>query len=190
MFNEEECAMDSEHETKVIEKKDAKAYRTAGVAYFPVAAMFAVYVVLCMVIAVRMWNVTTDASGYGEYFIVWFVVFVLGKFYLFGAVMFAVVCALLGALLVWAGIALIKNAKNPDKLRTVKKAMDVFAIALAILLISAIPFILGVCRTVLRPMEEWKGFLLYGLMPFATSLVCVVLNRIAAHRFKTSNFVL
>ncbi len=182
--------MDSEHDTKVIEKKDAKAYRTAGVAYFPVAAMFAVYVVLCLIFAARMWDVSTDPSGYGEYFIVWFIVYFLKKFYLFGAVMFAVVCALLGALFVWAGIVLIKNAKDLDKLRTLKKAMDVFAIALAILIMSAIPFILGICRTVVRPLTEWKGFLLYGLMPFATSLVCVVLNRIAARRFKMSNFVL
>lgn len=182
--------MNDEENAKIIEKKDAEAYRSAGIAYFPVAAMFVVYLVFLIIFMAQMGKVSTDGGDYGEYFIVYLIVFFLKRFYMFGAIVFAIVCALLAALFVWSGITLIKDSKNLDKLRGIKKALDVHVLALIILILSAIPFILGICRTIVRPAEEWQGFLMYGLMPFAVSLVCVVFGRIAAHRFKKSNFIL
>ncbi len=182
--------MNAEENMKKTDRKEANSYRIAGITCFPVAAVFVVYLVFGLIFTVHMWKASIDAEGETQYFIVYFIAYFIGRFAVFGGIVFTLVNIAIGGMFILSGVRLIKDASNFTNLSGIKTYLKLsFSLSIVILIFSALPFILGFCRTVLRPEQEWRGFLLYGLMPFVTAAVCFVFNRIAVYRFKKSNLI-
>ena len=161
--------------------KHNKYFKAGGAVCFPLAAVCISVAVMLIIDFVKI--ISMPEVDVGEFFIVYFIVGAI-KFVLYVVYPTLIMIATAFSIgFIWSGIALIRQSCTPKT----KSAISLsFKCSLVICLVAIYPFINNTLSIIVHGYQEqyYLGFWL-GMVAFAFSMTCLVVNRITAKKWKS-----
>lgn len=167
-----------------LESGKNKYLTTAGISCLPMFLLFLTFAVISVIFFMGAFQ--NPEFNYGAYVPV--LILVVGaKILLFiGSIASAITFLVLAASYLWMGVSLIRQSDEEKGFQTLKRP---FVLTLIICLLSIYPSIIGFCRLIAYGFDSsLYPYFILGLLPLILTSICLILNRRAVKKLKTSSF--
>lgn len=172
-----------------LESGKKKYLTTAGISCLPMFLMFLSFAVISVILSVGALQNPGFNIGANMPALIFsvLILFVGAKILLFiGSIVFAITFLALAASYLWMGVSLIRQSDEEKGFRTLKRP---FVLTLIICLLSIYPSIIGFGRLIAHGFDSsLYQYLILGLLPLILTSICLILNRRAVKKLKTSSF--